>query len=302
LQFRAQGLDADLEADLVVALAGAAVGDGGGAELLGGGDQVLDDDRAGDRRDQRVVVLVEGPGLQGGHAVLVGELVAGIGHVGLDGPAAQGAVAHGFQGFPALSDVDRHGDDLGAGGFADPADGHGRIQAAGVGQDNAFLHGVLLCEWGPALLRARHIRFLFTSLHNYATYAIRPPRPGRLAVMNEPAEQPAVQPGDQPADQPTPELTDEELAFLHSTFDLARQGEAAKLLALIEQGLPADLTDHKGDTLLILASYNGHNDLARALVERGATVDRLNDKGQSALTCAVFRQNAELTRFLLEAG
>ncbi len=117
---------------------------------------------------------------------------------------------------------------------------------------------------------------------------------GMLATMNEPAEQ--------PADQPTPELTDEELAFLHSTFDLARQGEAAKLLALIEQGLPADLTDHKGDTLLILASYNGHNELARSLVERGATVDRLNDKGQSALTCAVFRQNAELTRFLLEAG
>lgn len=106
----------------------------------------------------------------------------------------------------------------------------------------------------------------------------------------------------EPADQPVPELTEEELAFLHSTFDLARQGEADKLLALIAEGLPADLTDHKGDTLLILASYNGHNDLARALVERGATIDRLNDKGQSALTCAVFRQNTELTRFLLDAG
>lgn len=106
----------------------------------------------------------------------------------------------------------------------------------------------------------------------------------------------------EPADQPVPELTEEELAFLHSTFDLARQGEADKLLALIAEGLPADLTDHKGDTLLILASYNGHNDLARALVERGATIDRLNDKGQSALTCAVFRQNPELTRFLLDAG
>lgn len=106
----------------------------------------------------------------------------------------------------------------------------------------------------------------------------------------------------EPADQPVPELTEEELAFLHSTFDLARQGEADKLLALVAEGLPADLTDHKGDTLLILASYNGHNDLARALVERGATIDRLNDKGQSALTCAVFRQNTELTRFLLDAG
>lgn len=106
----------------------------------------------------------------------------------------------------------------------------------------------------------------------------------------------------EPANQPVPELSDEELAFLHSTFDLARQGETEKLLALIGEGLPVDLTDHKGDSLLILASYSGHNDLARGLVERGATVDRLNDQGQSALTCTVFRQNAELSRFLLEAG
>lgn len=106
----------------------------------------------------------------------------------------------------------------------------------------------------------------------------------------------------EPANQSVPELSDEELAFLHSTFDLARQGEAEKLLALIGEGLPVDLTDHKGDSLLILASYSGQNDLARGLVERGATVDRLNDVGQSALTCAVFRQNAELTRFLLESG
>ena len=48
LQLRAEGLDGDLEADLVVALAGAAVGHRGGAELLGGGHQVLGDDRPGD--------------------------------------------------------------------------------------------------------------------------------------------------------------------------------------------------------------------------------------------------------------
>ena len=141
LQVRAEGLDADLEADLVVALAGAAVGDGGGAEFAGGLDQVLDDHRAGDRRDQRVVALVEGVGLQRGHAVLVGELVAGVGDVGLDGAAAQRALADGLQRFAALSDVDRHGDDLGAGGFTDPADGYGSIQATGVGQNNTLSHG-----------------------------------------------------------------------------------------------------------------------------------------------------------------
>jgi ankyrin repeat protein len=99
-----------------------------------------------------------------------------------------------------------------------------------------------------------------------------------------------------------PQLTDDELAFLHSTFDMARNGEADRLLALVDQGLPADLTDAKGDTLMILAAYKDQDAIVRGLVERGADVNRLNDKGQGALTCAVFRQNEPLTRFLLERG
>ena len=51
-------------------------------------------------------------------------VVGGVGHVGFDGAAAEGALADGFQGLAALPDVDRHGDDLGAGGFTDPADGY----------------------------------------------------------------------------------------------------------------------------------------------------------------------------------
>lgn len=98
------------------------------------------------------------------------------------------------------------------------------------------------------------------------------------------------------------ELTDAELAFLHSTFDMARNGEAEKLLALVSQGLPVDLTDPKGDTLLILAAYNDHDALVEGLADAGAELNRLNDRGQSALTCAVFRQNEALTRFLLGRG
>lgn len=97
-------------------------------------------------------------------------------------------------------------------------------------------------------------------------------------------------------------LSDEELAFLHSIFDLAREGAADKLLAIIDQGIPADLTDSKGDTLMILAAYNGHEAIVSGLVDRGADVNRLNDKGQGALTCAVFRKNESMTRYLLANG
>lgn len=99
-----------------------------------------------------------------------------------------------------------------------------------------------------------------------------------------------------------PELTDEQLEFLNSMFDLARAGRAEELLSLIDQGIPVNLTNSKGDSLLILAAYNDQAALVRGLLERGADVDRMNDRGQTALSCAVFRQNEEITQALLKAG
>lgn len=99
-----------------------------------------------------------------------------------------------------------------------------------------------------------------------------------------------------------PELTDEQLEFLNSMFDLARAGKTEELLSLVDQGIPANLTNSKGDSLLILASYNDHADLVHGLLERDADVDRMNDRGQTALSCAVFRQNEEITQALLTAG
>lgn len=98
------------------------------------------------------------------------------------------------------------------------------------------------------------------------------------------------------------ELSDEDIAFLHSIFDLAREGNSEKLMLLVDQGIPGDLTDPKGNTLMILAAYNGHDDIVSGLIERKADLNRLNDKGQGALTCAVFRKNEPLVRQLLSSG
>lgn len=98
-----------------------------------------------------------------------------------------------------------------------------------------------------------------------------------------------------------PALSDEQVAFLNRLFDLAREGKL-ELLEYIRQGIPADLSDHKGDTFLILAAYAGHEDLVRGLIEAGADVNRLNQREQSALTCAVFRGDEVLVTALLAAG
>lgn len=100
----------------------------------------------------------------------------------------------------------------------------------------------------------------------------------------------------------TPDLTDEQLDLLNSCFDLARAGESEQLLQLVDAGIPVNLTDHKGDSLLMLAAYNMHPELVTALLERGADPNRTNQRGQTALACALFVQDTASVRTLLANG
>ncbi len=92
------------------------------------------------------------------------------------------------------------------------------------------------------------------------------------------------------------------LAFAHRMFDLARSGATEELAANVAAGLPANLTNDKGDTLLILAAYHDHPDTVAALLAHGADHSRVNDRGQTALAAAVFRRSRESVGALLAAG
>jgi uncharacterized protein len=85
-------------------------------------------------------------------------------------------------------------------------------------------------------------------------------------------------------------------------FDLARSGSTEELAAYVDAGVPVNLTNDKGDTLLILAAYHSHPETVGALLERGADHSRANDRGQTALAAAVFRQSADTVARLLAAG
>ncbi|MCW2600857.1 MAG: Ankyrin [Frankiales bacterium] len=98
------------------------------------------------------------------------------------------------------------------------------------------------------------------------------------------------------------ELDDETLAFAHRMFELAREGKTAELAEMVDAGLSTDLTNDKGDTLLILAAYYSHPETVSALVERGAALDRANDRGQTALAAAAFRGDTKTAQVLLTAG
>ena len=53
-------------------------------------------------------------------------------------------------------------------------------------------------------------------------------------------------------------VSDEEVDFLLGVLDLARQGRDEELAALLDRGVPANLTNAAGDSLLILAAYHDH--------------------------------------------
>ncbi|MEW2130016.1 ankyrin repeat domain-containing protein [Streptomyces sp. NPDC005435] len=100
------------------------------------------------------------------------------------------------------------------------------------------------------------------------------------------------------SEAPDPEVV--ELAT--KIFDLARRGRTEELVAYVEAGVPANLTNDRGDCLVMLAAYHGHAGTVRALLAHGADADRINDRGQTPLAGAVFKDEAEVIDVLLEAG
>lgn len=98
------------------------------------------------------------------------------------------------------------------------------------------------------------------------------------------------------------QLDEETVAVAEWAFAMARDGDAATLAEWLDHGLPANLTNGSGDTLLLLAAYHCHPETVRRLLAGGADPDRVNDRGQTALGAAVFRQAEEVVEALLAAG
>ncbi len=100
-----------------------------------------------------------------------------------------------------------------------------------------------------------------------------------------------------------PEETSADIAELAGRlFTMAREGDAESLKTYVEAGVPVDLNNEAGDTLVMLAAYHGHPRTVRMLVGKGADVNRPNEKGQTPLAGAVFKGEDEVVRELVEGG
>jgi uncharacterized protein len=101
---------------------------------------------------------------------------------------------------------------------------------------------------------------------------------------------------------PEPQPDDEVIAFATKLFGLAREGEAEQLAAYVDAGVDPNLSNHKGDSLVMLAAYHGHAAAVAALLERGADPNRPNDHGQMPLAGAVFKDEPDVIRALVAGG
>ena len=85
-------------------------------------------------------------------------------------------------------------------------------------------------------------------------------------------------------------------------LDFARIGKTEDLKAMLQSGMPVNLSDHKGNSLIMLASYNGNLETTVMLVSFGAEVEKKNDRGQTPLAGVCFKGYLDIVKVLVKAG
>lgn len=105
-----------------------------------------------------------------------------------------------------------------------------------------------------------------------------------------------------PAADTSETISPEEIEFATRIYNAARKGQVEVFEEALPAGLPPNLTNEKGDTLLMLAAYHGHAELVVLLMQHGADPNRLNDRGQSPIAGAVFKKEDAVVDALLDGG
>ncbi|MDR2081990.1 MAG: ankyrin repeat domain-containing protein [Campylobacteraceae bacterium] len=90
--------------------------------------------------------------------------------------------------------------------------------------------------------------------------------------------------------------------LLAIAVDFARYGQTVELENMLKAKLPINLKDHKGNSLLMLAAYNGNPETVKMLIDMGADVNLKNDRGQTPLAGVCFKGYLDIVKLLVENG
>ncbi len=100
-----------------------------------------------------------------------------------------------------------------------------------------------------------------------------------------------------------PQMDEETYEMIQQLFQLVRTNDAERLQGLFDKGFDApNIRDGKGNTLLMLSSYNGQLEMTKVLLKNGSDPQIANDMGQIPLAGAAFKGNLEMVKLLIEHG
>ncbi len=85
-------------------------------------------------------------------------------------------------------------------------------------------------------------------------------------------------------------------------FESARRGDQCALSDYLSQGGDANLKNHKGYSLLMLAAYNEQEESCRLLLQAGADVNSRDNTGNTILMGVSFKGYPHIASLLIESG
>lgn len=87
---------------------------------------------------------------------------------------------------------------------------------------------------------------------------------------------------------------------IENLFSYARHGRCEEIDRQLDQGIPVDIRDEYGNTLLIIACQNGNKRVAKAVLRRGASLNVRNHKGNTPLHyCYQYGYGETLGQYLI---
>lgn len=85
-------------------------------------------------------------------------------------------------------------------------------------------------------------------------------------------------------------------------FNAALEGNIATVKQFIENGFDVNTKNQGGQTLLMLAGFNGHTDICEYLIKKGIHVETRDGDGRTALMYTSTGPFAQTVEFLLKKG
>jgi len=90
---------------------------------------------------------------------------------------------------------------------------------------------------------------------------------------------------------------------IEELFSYARHGRCEEIERKLDEGLPVDVRDEYGNTMLITACQNGNKRVAKAVLRRGADINSRNYKGNTPLHyCYHYGYGETLGQYLISKG